>query len=271
MTKTNMSLISVIIPIYNHAEALEKSLRTLFAQTHRPLEIIAINDGSTDNVEPVIKEMMDKLCHSDRVRLRRTSGGIPPATPKGSLDFARGDNQQIIFKYITQTNQGAPAARNRGFAESTGDFVIFWDADTIARPDMLEKMLLALTNNPQASYAYSDFQFGWKKFIGREFNADELRKNNFIDVTSLIYRADFCGFDTTIKRFQDWDLWLTLLEKNKTGVYVPAMLYQKLVGKRKGISGWLPRIAFNLPWKSAAVRRYETAKGIVKKKHQLSK
>lgn len=232
--------ISVIIPIYNHAEALEKSLRTLFAQTHRPLEIIAINDGSTDNVEPVLRKLSEEA-------------------------KALGLN----FKILTQTNQGAPAARNKGFAESSGDFAIFWDADTIARPDMLEKMLSALANNPQASYAYSDFQFGWKKFTGREFNADELRKNNFIDVTSLIRRADFCGFDTNIKRFQDWDLWLTMQEKNKTGVYVPELLYQKLVGKRKGISGWLPRIAFKLPWKSAAVRRYETAKKIVEDKHQL--
>jgi glycosyltransferase involved in cell wall biosynthesis len=242
------NLISVIIPIYNHAEALEKSLRTLFAQTHRPLEIIAVNDGSTDDVEPI---------------LRKLAQSVIPAKA--------GIQEGVTFKCITQTNQGAPAARNRGFAESTGDFVIFWDADTIARPDMLEKMLSALVSNPQASYAYSDFQFGWKKFTGREFNADELRKNNYIDVTSLIRRADFCGFDTNVKRFQDWDLWLTLLEKNKTGVYVPELLYQKLVGKRKGISAWLPRIAFKLPWKSAAVRRYEIAKGIVMAKHRLSK
>ncbi|MFA5127563.1 MAG: glycosyltransferase family A protein [Patescibacteria group bacterium] len=266
-----MSLVSVIIPIYNHAEALAQSMRTLFVQTHRPLEIIAINDGSTDNVEPVIKKIHD-YCHSDRVPKGRVEESLDvyAATRDSSVaTLPQNDKQQIAFKYITQTNQGAPAARNRGFAESVGDFVIFWDADTIARPDMLEKMLLALTNNPQASYAYSDFQFGWKKFTGREFNADELRKNNFIDVTSLIRRADFCGFDTTIKRFQDWDLWLTLLKKNKTGVYVPEMLYQKLVGKRKGISGWLPRIAFNLPWKSASVRRYETAKKIVETKHGL--
>lgn len=253
MTILNMNLISVIIPIYNHAEALEKSLRTLFAQTHRPLEIIAINDGSTDNVEPVLRKL--------------TQSVIPaPCLPAGRK---AGIQEGVTFKYITQTNQGAPAARNRGFAESTGDFVICWDADTVARPDMLAKMLLALTDNPQASYAYSDFQFGWKKFTGREFNADELRKNNFIDVTSLIRRADFCGFDTNIKRFQDWDLWLTLLDKNKTGVYVPELLYKKLVGKRKGISGWLPRIAFKLPWKSEAVRRYETAKKIVETKHGL--
>ena len=241
-----MNLISVIIPIYNHAEALEQSMRTLFTQTHRPLEIIAINDGSTDNVEPI---------------LRKLTQSVIPAKA--------GIQEGVTFKYITQINQGAPAARNRGFAESTGDFVIFWDADTVARPDMLEKMLSALASNPQASYAYSDFQFGWKKFTGREFNADELRKNNFVDVTSLIRRTDFCGFDTNIKRFQDWDLWLTLLGKNKTGVYVPELLYQKLVGKRKGISGWLPRITFKLPWKSEAVRRYETAKKIVEAKHRL--
>lgn len=228
-------LISVIIPVYNHASALEKSLFSLFRQTHRPLEVIIANDGSTDEFDKVVEKVRAKI----------------------NLDI----------KIITQKHQGASTARNRGFVEAVGQYVIFWDADTIADPRMLEKMFAALENNPDKSYAYSQFRFGWKKMPSHPFDAEMLRKNNYIDTVSLIRRADFTGFDEKLKRFQDWDLWLTLLEKNKTGVFVPEVLYKKLVGLRRGISAWLPGFVYRLPWKIKPVREYIAAREIILKKH----
>lgn len=77
-------------------------------------------------------------------------------------------------------------------------------------------------------------------------------------------------FDTSLKRFQDWDLWLTLLERNKTGVFIPEVLYEKVVGTREGISTWLPCFMYLLPWKSREVKKYEFARQIIAKKHHLS-
>lgn len=234
-----MALISVIIPVYNHAHTLKKTLDSLFNQTFRPLEVIIVNDGSTDNFTDVIS--------------------VIPTEVEESLNL----------KIISQPNLGAPAARNRGFAESKGEYVIFWDADTLANPQILQKMFAYLQKHPEAAYAYSQFKFGWKRIKSQHFNVDKLKQVNYIDVTSLIRRADFTKFDESLKRFQDWDLWLTLLESGKTGVFIPEVLYEKVVGSREGISTWLPSFMYLLPWKTKEVKKYDSTRSIILKKHGL--
>lgn len=238
-------LISVIIPVYNHAHTLKRTLESLFNQTYRPLEVIVVNDGSTDNFDEVVKEC-----------LLLTDGDCIGA---GS-----------VLSVISQPNSGAPVARNKGFAMSKGEHVIFWDADTLAHPQMLQKMFAYLQKHPDASYAYSQFKFGWKRIKSQHFDADKLKQVNYVDVTSLIRRADFPKFDESLRRFQDWDLWLTMLEQNKTGVFIPEVLYEKVVGSREGISTWLPSFMYQLPWKSKQVKKYDAAKEIILKKHHLS-
>lgn len=234
-------LISIIIPVFNHASVIKKSLETIFNQTYRPFEIIIVNDGSTDNFRELEKEIVNQ-CQSF----------------------------QVNIKIIHQVNKGAAAARNRGFKESKGEYVIFWDADTIARPFMLATMYQALQEHREASYAYSQFKFGWKLMKSQEFNPEDLKRNNFIDTTSLIRRDDFTGFDEKLKRFQDWDLWLSLLEAGKKGVFVPKILYKKEVMTRVGmISKWLPRIAYQIPWAGKKVKDYKIAQRIVLEKHHL--
>lgn len=226
-------LISVIIPVYNHAHTIKKCIDDILAQSYKPLEIIIVNDGSSDN----FVQMISGFKNSE-------------------------------FKIINQDNKGAAVARNRGFAQSKGEYVIFWDADTEAAPKMLEKMYKALQDHPKASYAYSQFKFGWKTIKSHEFDYELLKKINYIDTTSLIRRADFISFDESLKRFQDWDLWLSLSEKNKTGVFIPEVLYKKSVGTRKGISAWLPSLVYKFSGLKS-VKRYNEAKKIIFAKHQL--
>src|SRR3989344_739187 len=157
-------LISVIIPVYNHAHTLKRSLEAIFNQTYRPLEVIVVNDGSTDNFAEVIKDC-----------LLLTDGDCIGA---GS-----------VLSVISQPNSGAPVARNKGFASSKGEYVIFWDADTLAQPKMLEKMFAYLQKHPEAAYAYSQFKFGWKTIKSQPFDANTLKQINYIDVTSLIRRS----------------------------------------------------------------------------------
>lgn len=233
-------LISIIIPVYNHASVIRQSVQSIVRQTYRPIEIIIVNDGSTDNFNEIEKELLNDS-----------------------------DLRQFNIRIINQENKGAPAARNAGFDVSSGNFVIFWDADTIAESEMLKKMKQALDSCSSASFAYSDFKFGLKTIFSREFDAEKLKINNYIDTTSLIRRSDFPGFDETIKRFQDWDLWLTMVKKNKTGIYLPETLYAKLTGKRKGISKWVPKIFFKLPWKTRSVKDFESARRIIAQKHGL--
>lgn len=234
--------VSVIIPVFNHAHTLDDCLSTIVWGAYScEMEIIIVNDGSTDN----FYEELDKLLNK-----------YP-------------DVKKLVKKVIDQPNLGAAAARNRGFKEATGEYVIFLDADTWCYPHLVPEMLEWLEPHPEASYAYSRFRFGWKKMKSQKFNADDLKKNNFIDTTSLIRAKDFPGFDESLKRFQDWDLWLTMLEQGKIGIFVPAVLYKKIVRGRKGMSSWLPSFIYKLPWKSEKVKKYEAAKEIVMKKHGL--
>ncbi len=239
-------LISVIIPVYNHAHTLEKSVASIIAQTYHPLEIIIVDDGSTDELNSALRKIK---AETDR------------------------SNPNLILKIIHQENRGAATARNRGYKESTGEYVIFWDADTIAKPKMLERFKRQLDERPEASYAYSQFKFAWKKMKGQIFNPDDLKRYNYIDTTSLIRREalnDVAGpFDESLKRFQDWDLWLVLLEQHKIGTFVPEVFFKKIVRGRKGISQWLPSFIYKFRYKISQVQEYENAKTIIFCKHHL--
>lgn len=229
-------LISIIIPVYNRQEVFTRSLQTALNQDYPNIEIIVVDDGS----QPAI---------------------IVPV---------QSGNKNI--QVVRQTNQGAPVARNFGFSKSRGEYVIFWDADVIAKPKFLSILFQALQNHASARYAYCDFSFGNKKMRAQEFDATELRRLNYITTSTLIRRADFPGFDPRLQKFQDWDLWLTLLEKNKIGVYVPGFLFSHEPGGT--MSNWLPRFAYRAPWKwlpgiRAHVMRYEQARQILAAKHQL--
>lgn len=238
----NAPLISVIIPVYNHSRELMRTLASLITQSYRPLEIIIVNDGSTDAFENFARQIQN-----------------------------RANRQDFSIKIINQKNLGAPAARNRGFRESTGEYVIFWDADTLAMSCFISKLKEALDNHPEASYAYSKFKFGWKTMRSQKFCVDDLKRYNYIDTTSLIRRSALPArpFDESLKRLQDWDLWLTLLEQNKTGTFVPEVLFKKIVGNRQGISQWLPSFAYRLLPFLKSARNYNVARRLVLRKHGL--
>jgi len=236
------NLVSVIVPVFNHAHTLEVCLNTIILQANnQPIELIIVNDGSTDHFNATLENIFKKFPN------------IKSLNP-------------IV---INQPNLGAPVARNSGFKEARGEYVIFVDADTICYPRMIEIMRNVLDKTPQASYAYSQFYFGWKKMKSHTFDNDLLKKINYIDVTSLIRTKDFVSFDESLKRFQDWDMWLTMLKQNKIGVFVPQVLYKKIIFGRKGISSWLPSWFYKLPWKAKKVIEYENAKKIIFKKHGL--
>ncbi len=231
------SKISVIIPTYEHGDTIETCLLSLLDQTFRDFEIIVVNDGSTDNTVEVLKKYKDRV------------------------------------KIINQENRGAPSARNRGFRESVGQFVIFSDADVKAKPEMLAKMFQALEKNPEASYAYSSFNWGWKAFNLHEFDIEALKKMNYITATTLIRREHFPGWDESFKKFQDWDLWLQMLEQGHAGVWVPEFLFT-VKPRRTGISSWLPGFMYKIPWEKIgwapkAIEKYNAALKIIKEKHHL--
>lgn len=120
-------VISVIIPCYNHAHFLRDAVFSV-SSTSRTVEVIVVDDGSTD----------------------------------GTLEVAdactRGMRNGIPVRVFHQSNAGVSAARNRGFAESRGDYVVFLDADDRLTPDALDAGARALDAHPQCAFVYGRCQ-----------------------------------------------------------------------------------------------------------------
>ena len=130
----------------------------------------------------------------------------------------------------------APEKRNNGFHESTQPLVFFCDDDILLPANYFLRLMEALNKNPDKGYAYSGYQgivlhsnthpMGKNFDIpGREFNAATLKKGNYISTMSLIRREAFPGFDESLERLQDWDLYLTMLKNGVEGIYVPEKFY----------------------------------------------
>ena len=114
---------SVIIPLYNKAPYVAKTLQSVFDQTFTDWELIVINDGSTDNSLQVATEVVD---------------GVSERFPEGKLNI------------ISKNNSGVSTARNNGVAASHGEYVCFLDADDWWETTFLEEMDKLISEFPDA-------------------------------------------------------------------------------------------------------------------------
>jgi GT2 family glycosyltransferase len=120
-----MPSISVIIPAYNRVSLIGETLQSLLNQTVQAKEIIVVDDGSTDGTAEAVEREFS-------VFSEQFSGN------------SKSNIQNPTFKVLRQANAGPAAARNRGLAEATGDFIHFFDSDDIAAPNKHEVQLRAL-------------------------------------------------------------------------------------------------------------------------------
>ncbi|MBI2483031.1 glycosyltransferase family 2 protein [Candidatus Uhrbacteria bacterium] len=227
-----MARIAVVVPIYGSSTSLPRCLTSIARQTYRDIEVVVVDDGNTPpTVLPAV------------------------ATP-------------IPIRCIRQPHAGAPTARNFGAANTDSEFLLFCDADVVLAPTALARMEEALRTHPDASYAYTAFRFGWKYFSSYPFDPDRLRNMPYIHTTALIRRAHFPGFDPALPRFQDWDLWLTMLEQHHGGIYIPDTLF-RVTHTRGTMSRWLPSFVYRLPWQGTHARAYAEARKRIVAKHRL--
>ena len=198
--------ISVVVPSYNCGRYLWNCLLSLQRQTHTDREIIVVDDGSQDETQEVLK-------YFNVVKLRN------------------------------HTNMGANVARNKGAAVARGRYIVFCDADAVYDRVFLEELITALrgTTTPDVGYAYCDFKLsGDRGDSGTHYSGvwqeRKLIEQNFVAFPSLIRRNLFPGVDMKLRRHQDWDVWLTMLEAGYKGVYVPKTLFMAYK-RAEGISG----------------------------------
>lgn len=131
---------------------------------------------------------------------------------------------------------GACEKRNIGALKASQPYLMFVDDDSYLYECALVEMLRALEADPGASFAYSDARHVMYPGIpypngngirrAMPWNIESLRNGNYVETMSLLRREAFPGFDSKMKRFQDWDLWLTLSEKGHRGTYIPKTLFE---------------------------------------------
>ncbi|HTG85486.1 MAG TPA: glycosyltransferase family A protein, partial [Pyrinomonadaceae bacterium] len=199
------ALVSVIIPAYNAAEFMGETLDSVFAQTFTDYEVIVINDGS-----------------SDTAALEQVLQRYPPN-----------------LRYIKQENQGAAAARNAGLRAAVGEFVAFLDGDDTWLPSFLQRQM-ELLNSTNADLVFGDaLLFGDSPLDGRTFMQvdpprGEVTAENLLAVrvtvltsTVLSRKApilDVGMFDVSLRRGQDFDLWLRLAKAGVRFAYTRDVL-----------------------------------------------
>lgn len=128
--------VTIIIPVYNTEKYLPRCLKSVLNQTYQNLEIILVNDGSTDNSPSLIQ------------------------------DYSQKDSR---IKILNQKNQGLSAARNTGLKNATGEFITFVDSDDEIKPEMTENLLNAL-KNANADIAACSFEESFPNGKIKSFN-----------------------------------------------------------------------------------------------------
>jgi glycosyltransferase involved in cell wall biosynthesis len=179
-------LVTVIVPCYNGAAFLEETLRSALAQSHTPVEILVVDDGSTD----------------------------------GSRKIA----ERFPVRYVRQENSGLSAARNTGIRESRGNYLVFLDADDRLKPQAIARGLRALDVHPDCAMAVGDHVFiaadgshlgNSVKPFDIDHHFETLLKSNFIEmISTVLFRRSVLeevgGFNTALRVAEDYDLYLRI-------------------------------------------------------------
>lgn len=191
-------LVSVIIPCYNQGQYLDEAVKSVLAQTYAPIEIIVINDGSTDQ---------------ETVRLLQTY-------------------EQPHLKLIHTENRGVAAARNTGVQQATGEYILPLDADDRLAPLFLEKTVPVLNTSPQVGIVYSQAErFGNQTGLIDlpPYHFPSILLGNMIFSTGLYRRTDWeqaGGYnENMIWGWEDYDFWLSLIELGRDVVQIPEVLF----------------------------------------------
>lgn len=194
-----MPFFSVVIPTYNRASSISRTLRSVADQTFTDIEVIVVDDGSEDNTEDVI--LATRLRHSG-----------------------------IRWKYIRKKNQGPAASRNVGVNAADGLYVAFLDSDDVWLPKKLEIYNSARLQNPDVGLWYSDY-----RVVDRHGNFLEnicsrvdsskaytrLLIENFIGTSTAVVKKscfmDVGGFMESLPVSEDYDLWIRICRKFSVG------------------------------------------------------
>lgn len=203
-------MISVIIPAFNSAESITRSIESVLGQSYKDFEIIVVDDGSSDETSELVKKFGSKV------------------------------------NYIYQENSGASVARNTGIAAAKGGWIAFLDADDQWLPEKLDSQMKLFERNPDIKWCSSNWlqtngpkqaPAGDKTKITAGLNGKNYFENYFtaalkgccpiLTSTIIVERTVFYevgDFDPAFLRAQDQDMWWRIAHYHPRIGYIPQML-----------------------------------------------
>lgn len=185
-------LVSIIIPVYNSERYIKEAVESALRQTYKNIEVIVIDDGSTDNTRKILEPYIK--------------------------------NKSIIYLY--QENKGVAASRNKGILESTGSYISFLDSDDKYYPEKIEKQTNKFFENPNAGVivCFSDYFYNGDintkyKMKSQTFPGEILKRSyqgNFINTNTVLINKKIIkggiSFDEALRISEDWDLWIRIMK-----------------------------------------------------------
>lgn len=195
--------ISVVIPTYNRATFIGRTLDSVMRQTLPVFEVVVVDDGSQDDTQQIVES------HPSRAR------------------------------FVAQENAGPSAARNRGIRETTGELILFLDSDDILEPDAISRLDAALQTDRNAALSFgraiyidqNDVVLTVPNTMLDDTPEDgdmwrQLLRGNCIRTMGVVLvRRDVLeevgGFDETLRSNEDWDLWICIAETSRPLLLVP--------------------------------------------------
>jgi glycosyltransferase involved in cell wall biosynthesis len=218
----------------------EKCIKSLLDQSLKPeqFEIIFSLDGKDDGAVQVIKRLMKKF--------------------KGHSEI------------LVNEHGGACSARNKGFEKATGDILVFWDCDCIIECHAASAWLDIFKEKKDIGFIYAGYKFfnPDAALNSEPFDPWMLRVTNYISGCFPIRRKFYPGWNESLKSLQDWDFWLSAVEKGAKGHFMIGYAFSTKYPTPESISGqgctqevWLDRMAavkklHNIPDKKVCVSAF---------------
>jgi glycosyltransferase involved in cell wall biosynthesis len=194
--------VTVAVSLYNYSQYIESTLDSVLRQTHKNLELIVVNDASSDDSEQVTLKWLK--AHANRF------------------------THALLLNNIE--NYGLARSRNLGFERAKNEFVFVLDADNQLYPRAIERLLQAC-ENAGAQAAYSQLElFDGKTGVGVAdiWDTHRLRYGSYVDAMALIRKSAWSAAGAyqqlEISGWEDYDLWCSFVEKGFEAIFVPQIL-----------------------------------------------
>lgn len=191
-------LVSIVVPCYDLGAYVEDAVASAARQTYADIEVIVVDDGSTD---PATRDVLERMERRGTTIVRKENGGCPSAI-------------------------------NAGIALARGEYVLPLSADDRIAPDYVRQAAEVLDRRPEVGIVYSRAEF----FEGRsgewilpDYSPQEMARGNVIFATAMFRRADWervGGFnEQAVLGLEDWDFWLKLISQGREVVRLDDVLF----------------------------------------------